>query len=145
MSLPSGGGEPHRLLLVLPDGYMNESGRGVRALTRYVGTEADHVIVVHDELDLPFGAVRAKFGGGEGGHNGLRSVSAHLGTRDYLRVRIGIGRPPGRRDPAEFVLTSFSAAERPDVPWAIDRAADVVESIAEVGLEQTQQRFHSPP
>ena len=100
------------------------------------------VVVVHDELDLPFGAVRLKLGGGDNGHNGLRSITQALGTRDYYRVRFGIGRPPGRMDPAAFVLRDFSAAERKDLPFFIDRAADATEALIKEGLDAAQNTYH---
>ena len=95
----------------------------------------DQVIAVHDELDLDFGRIRVKIGGGEGGHNGLRSISGSLATKEYVRVRFGIGRPPGRQDPADYVLTDFSAAERKEMEFLVDRAADIVESVIEIGVE----------
>jgi PTH1 family peptidyl-tRNA hydrolase len=97
---------------------------------------------VHDELDLEYGTVRAKFGGGEGGHNGLRSISKSLSTKDYARVRFGIGRPPGRQDPADYVLKDFSATERKELDFLVDRAADMVESIVTIGVEATQNKYH---
>jgi PTH1 family peptidyl-tRNA hydrolase len=133
-----------RAILAIPTTYMNESGGSVSALLKYYGADLDHLIVVHDELDIPAGVVRVKRGGGEGGHNGLRSVTKALGTKDFMRVRIGIGRPPGRMDPADFVLRDFSAAERTELPLALDSAADAVESLVGVGLLDTQQRFHAP-
>jgi PTH1 family peptidyl-tRNA hydrolase len=105
----------------------------------------DRVVVLHDELDIDAGLVRLKRGGGEGGHNGLRSVSRSLGSRDYLRVRLGIGRPPGRQDPADFVLKDFSKAERSEVlQFLLDQGADAVAALIDVGLLETQQRFHAP-
>jgi len=101
------------------------------------------VVVVHDELDIPYGQLRLKFGGGEGGHNGLRSVSNALGSRDYLRVRFGIGRPPGRQDPADYVLSDFSAVERKELDLLIDRAADAVETLIGKGLERAQNIYHA--
>ena len=121
---------------------MNESGGPVKALLKFYSVEPDHLVVVHDELDIPAGDVRLKKGGGEGGHNGLRSISSALGTRDYLRVRVGIGRPPGRMDAADFVLRDFSAAERKELPFQVDRAADAVEGLIEHGLDWTQQRYN---
>ena len=109
-------------------------------LVRYYGGE---LVVVHDDLDLGFGVVRLKQGGGEGGHNGLRSISASLGTKDYLRVRFGIGRPPGRQDPADYVLKRFSATERKELEFAVDLAADATEALLSEGLEPTQNRFHA--
>jgi PTH1 family peptidyl-tRNA hydrolase len=140
----SGGAPGPRVVLAVPKVYMNESGGSVSALLQYYSSDIDHLVVVHDELDIPAGVVRVKRGGGEGGHNGLRSVSKSLGSRDYLRVRVGIGRPPGRMDPADFVLRDFSAAERAELPLTLDTAADAVESLVEFGLFATQQRFHAP-
>ena len=110
--------------LARPMSFMNLSGGAVAALRGFYKLPADRIVVIHDELDLPFGTLRLKTGGGDNGHNGLRSVSAALGTRDYHRVRIGIGRPPGRMDPADFVLRDFSAAERAELPLLLDRAAE---------------------
>ncbi|MCV2395806.1 aminoacyl-tRNA hydrolase [Actinotalea sp. M2MS4P-6] len=140
--LPGGVPGP-RVLLAQPTTYMNVSGGPVAALARYHQVPVDRVVVVHDELDLPFAAVRLKSGGGEGGHNGLRSISQALGTRDYLRVRVGIGRPPGRMDPADFVLANFSSVEAKELPWLVDAAADAVEMLVVQGLAAAQQRFHS--
>ena len=141
-SLPGGVPGP-RALLAQPTTYMNVSGGPVAALARYHQVPIDRVVVVHDELDLPFADVRLKAGGGEGGHNGLRSISQSLGGREYLRVRVGIGRPPGRMDPADYVLSNFSAAESKDLPWLVDAAADAVEMLVAQGLAAAQQRFHS--
>jgi PTH1 family peptidyl-tRNA hydrolase len=104
----------------------------------------DRLVVLHDELDIDAGAIRLKRGGGEGGHNGLRSISQSIGSKDYYRVRVGIGRPPGRMDPAAFVLKDFSKAERDELPFLLDEAADAVEALIGVGLEGAQQRFHAP-
>ncbi|HEY5844384.1 MAG TPA: aminoacyl-tRNA hydrolase, partial [Mycobacterium sp.] len=101
------------------------------------------LIVVHDELDIDFGRIRLKLGGGEGGHNGLRSVASALGTKDFQRVRIGIGRPPGRRDPAAFVLENFNAAERAEVPTIVEQAADATELLVQLGLEPAQNTVHA--
>ncbi|TLG12139.1 aminoacyl-tRNA hydrolase [Nocardia cyriacigeorgica] len=131
-----------QVLIAKPRTYMNLSGRPVAALARFFSVPATEVIVVHDELDLPFGAIRLKRGGGEGGHNGLRSVSQALTTKDYLRTRIGIGRPPGRQDPADYVLKPFSAAERKEVPVLVEQAADAVELLLAVGLETAQNQLH---
>ncbi|MEO7069228.1 MAG: aminoacyl-tRNA hydrolase, partial [Nostocoides sp.] len=129
----------------VPNSYMNESGGSVSALLKFYSAMPDQLVVVHDELDIDAGTVRLKKGGGEGGHNGLRSISASLGTRDYLRVRVGIGRPPGRMDPADFVLRDFSSTERKDLPLLVGDAADAVEMLVAQGLLATQQRYHSPP
>jgi peptidyl-tRNA hydrolase, PTH1 family len=122
---------------------MNVTGGPVAGLLRYYSVDPADLVVVHDDLDLPFGVVRLKRGGGEGGHNGLRSISASIGTKDYLRVRFGIGRPPGRQDPADFVLKRFSATERKEVGFAVDLAADAVGALLEDGLEPAQNRFHA--
>ena len=131
-------------VLAIPSGFMNESGGPVSALLRFFSVPPERLVVVHDELDLDAGTVRLKRGGGEGGHNGLRSVSSSLGTKDYHRVRVGIGRPPGRMDPADFVLRDFSPAERRELPFLIDDAADAVEQLVTVGLLDAQQRVHAP-
>lgn len=130
-------------VLAKPLSFMNLSGGPVRALADFYKVDHGRVIVVHDELDIPYGALRAKLGGGDNGHNGLKSITKSLATRDYLRVRFGIGRPPGRMDAASFVLRDFVTAERKDLPFLVDRAADVVESLIRVGLEPTQNAFHT--
>ena len=141
--LPGGAPGP-RVLLAKPTAYMNVSGGPVASLMAYLQLPTDRLVVVHDEIDIPFAEVRLKSGGGEGGHNGLRSISAALGTRDYIRVRVGVGRPPGRMDAADHVLRDFTAVERKDVPWLVDAAADAVEMVVLQGLLAAQQRFHSP-
>jgi PTH1 family peptidyl-tRNA hydrolase len=130
-----------RVVLAKPLTYMNVSGGPVAALWQFY--KADELVVVHDELDLPFGAVRLKQGGGEGGHNGLRSISQSIGTKDYVRVRVGIGRPPGRQDPADFVLRDFSPVERKELDLIVDRAADAVEAVIRDGLAAAQNSFHA--
>lgn len=136
-----GAGVP-RLVLAKPMTYMNLSGGPVAALCQFYKVPVERVLVVHDDLDLEYGQLRAKRGGGEGGHNGLRSVTQSLSTRDYLRVRFGISRPPGRQDPADYVLCDFSAAERKDLDYLVDRAADLVESVISRGLEWAQNAYH---
>jgi peptidyl-tRNA hydrolase, PTH1 family len=131
------------IVLVKPMTYMNLSGGPVVGLANFYKIPADRIIAVHDELDLPYGVLRAKLGGGEGGHNGLRSMSQSLSTKDYHRVRFGIGRPPGRQDPADYVLSDFSPAERKELEFLVDRSADIVESIITHGLEHTQNVFHA--
>ncbi|MGH3980249.1 MAG: aminoacyl-tRNA hydrolase [Pseudonocardiaceae bacterium] len=131
-----------RAVLAKPRSYMNVSGGPVAGTARFYKVPPEDVVVVHDELDLDFGVVRLKRGGGEGGHNGLRSVSSSLGTRDYLRVRVGIGRPPGRMDAADYVLRDFSAAERRELDLLVDRCADAVEALLADGLAGAQNRFH---
>ena len=134
----------HRpVVLAKPRTYMNESGRQVGPLAKFYSVSAADVIVIHDELDIEFGQIRLKQGGGEGGHNGLRSLVNALGTKNFHRVRIGIGRPPGRKDPAAFVLENFSAAERPQVPTICEMAADATELLIEVGLEPAQNQVHA--
>jgi len=132
-----------RAVLAVPRTYMNVSGGPVAGLLRYYDVAPADLVVVHDDLDLGFGVVRLKQGGGEGGHNGLRSISASIGTKDYLRVRFGIGRPPGRQDPADFVLKRFSGAERKELEFAVDLAADAAEALLRDGLEPAQNRFHA--
>ncbi|MFF2393997.1 aminoacyl-tRNA hydrolase [Nocardia sp. NPDC058114] len=131
-----------QILIAKPRTYMNLSGRPVAALAKFFSVPVDQVIVIHDELDLPFGTLKLKQGGGEGGHNGLRSISQALTTKDYLRTRIGIGRPPGRQDPADYVLKPFAAPERKEVPVIVEQAADAVELLLKVGLEAAQNNLH---
>jgi PTH1 family peptidyl-tRNA hydrolase len=133
----------HRVVLAKPRSFMNTSGGPVVATARFFTVPQDKLVVVHDELDLPFGTIRLKLGGGEGGHNGLRSITKSLGTRDYHRVRFGIGRPPGRMDPADFVLRDFALAERKELAFTIDRCADAVEALVCSGLEAAQNLFHA--
>ena len=132
-----------RVVLAKPRTYMNVSGGPVAGLVKYFAVAPADLIVVHDDLDLGFGVIRLKLGGGEGGHNGLRSITSSIGTRDYLRVRFGIGRPPGRQDPADFVLKRFSGAEKKELEFAVDLAADAAEALLSDGLEPTQNRFHA--
>lgn len=131
-----------RVVLARPRSFMNISGPAVAGTARYFTIPPTDVVVVHDELDLDHGVLRLKRGGGEGGHNGLRSVSASLGSRDYLRVRFGIGRPPGRMDPADFVLRDFSTEQRRELDLLVDRCADAVEQLLTQGLAATQNQLH---
>jgi PTH1 family peptidyl-tRNA hydrolase len=134
----------HRpVVLAKPRTYMNESGRQVGPLAKFYSVMPTDIIVIHDELDIDFGRIRLKLGGGEGGHNGLRSVANSLGTKNFQRVRIGVGRPPGRKDPAAYVLEPFAAAERPEVPAICEQAADATELLIEVGLETAQNQVHA--
>jgi PTH1 family peptidyl-tRNA hydrolase len=133
----------HSVLVAKPRCFMNESGRQVGPLAKFYSVPPADMIVIHDDLDLEFGRVRLKIGGGEGGHNGLRSVVSALGTKDFQRVRIGIGRPPGRKDPAAFVLENFAANERPEIPAICEQAADATELLIELGLEPAQNRVHA--
>ncbi|MGH3242993.1 MAG: aminoacyl-tRNA hydrolase [Spirillospora sp.] len=132
-----------RAVLAKPRSFMNESGGPVKGLCDFYKVPVERLVVVHDELDIPFGAVRLKQGGGDNGHNGLRSVTKSLGTREYLRVRFGVGRPPGRMDAAAFVLKDFSGAERKDLDLEVDRAADAVEALIADGLGAAQNVFHA--
>lgn len=132
-----------RVVLARPHSYMNEVGGPTKALAAFYKVAPDHVIAIHDELDIAFGTLRVKFGGGDNGHNGLKSLRSSLGTGDFYRVRAGIGRPPGRQDPADFVLSTYSSAERKELPFQVDSAADAVECLVTEGLEATQQRFNS--
>ena len=132
-----------RAVLAKPRSYMNESGGPVAGLRDFFAVPLDQIIVVHDELDIDFGVIRVKQGGGDNGHNGLRSITKSLGDRNYLRVRFGIGRPPGRMDPADFVLRDFAPAERKELGVHLERAADVVESLIRNGLAATQNSYHA--
>ena len=131
------------VVLAKPRTYMNESGRQIGPLAKFYSVSPADIIVIHDELDIEFGQIRLKLGGGEGGHNGLRSVANALGTKDFQRLRIGIGRPPGRKDPAAFVLENFTAAERTQVPTICEMAADACELLIELGLEPAQNQVHA--
>jgi PTH1 family peptidyl-tRNA hydrolase len=132
-----------RVVLAKPLTYMNLSGGPVAALAQFYKVAPAQIIAVHDELDIPYGQLRLKVGGGEGGHNGLRSMTTSLSTKDYVRVRFGIGRPPGRQDPADYVLSDFAAGERKELEFLVDRAADAVESVMAKGLEPTQNVYHT--
>lgn len=131
-----------KLVAARPTSYMNESGRPVRQLAAFYKTPPGKVIVVHDELDIPFGDIRVKEGGGTAGHNGLKSVAAHLGTKDFSRIRFGIGRPRGG-DAVDYVLQRFSGSERKDLPDLLTRAVDVVERILEQGTERAMNEFNT--
>lgn len=133
------------VLLAKPKSYMNESGGPVASLRDFFKVPADHIVVVHDDLDLPYGGLRLKQGGGDGGHNGLRSVTRSLGGPEYLRVRVGVGRPPGQQDPAVFVLKPFTGAEQRELAFHVDRAADAVQSVVTAGLERAQNEFNGEP
>jgi peptidyl-tRNA hydrolase, PTH1 family len=133
------------VIVAKPTSFMNLSGGPLAALSHFYKVPADRTVVLHDELDLAFGTIRLKLGGGDNGHNGLRSVTGALGTRDYYRVRVGIGRPAGRQDPADFVLTDFSAAERKELPLVIELAADAVETLLRSGLAAAQNQIHPHP
>lgn len=131
-----------RVVLAKPRAYMNESGGPVSALSRYLKVPVARLVVVHDELDLPYGVLRVKAGGGDNGHNGLKALRRALGSGDFVRVRFGIGRPPGRQDPAEFVLRDFSPAERRDLPLHLERTADAVECVVSDGVPAAQNAYN---
>lgn len=133
-----------KIILAKPNSFMNVSGGPVSALAQFYGIPAERVIVVHDELDIPFDTIKLKVGGGHGGHNGVRDVAKALGTPEFARVRLGVGRPPGRQDPADWVLDVFGAAERKELPLLLADAADAVETVIDKGLVAAQQRFHAP-
>jgi PTH1 family peptidyl-tRNA hydrolase len=130
------------VVLAKPRSYMNESGGPVVAVARFYKVPVERIVVVHDELDLPFGSLRLKRGGGDGGHNGLRSATSALGSKEYARVRFGIGRPPGRQDPADYVLREFAGSERKELGFLVDRAADAVEALLADGLEAAQNTYN---
>lgn len=132
------------VILAVTAGYMNVSGGPVAALAKYYRVAPEQIVVLHDELDLPLGTIRLKRGGGHGGHNGLRDIHKALGTPEFHRIRLGIGRPPGRMDPAAFVLKPFATAEQPEVDLMRHRAIDAVTALVERGLEPAQQLFHAP-
>jgi PTH1 family peptidyl-tRNA hydrolase len=141
--LPPLGGRPgERVVLAVPTSYMNESGAQVTSAARFFKVGPERLLVVHDELDLPFGDLMLKLGGGEGGHNGLRSISRSLGTRDYSRLRIGIGRPPGRMDAADFVLRDFLGSERKELPFLVVDAVDAVDAVIRDGWVKAQERVN---
>jgi PTH1 family peptidyl-tRNA hydrolase len=132
-----------RVVLARPISYMNESGRPLRALASYYKIDPGHIVVLHDEIDIPFGEVRIKLGGGTAGHNGLKSLVAHLGTKDFSRIRIGVSRPRGDRGATGHVLGDFSAAERKELPIVLGRVADAVERIIEVGVDRAMNEFNT--
>lgn len=131
------------LVLAKPHSYMNELGSNVRALADFYSVSPESVIACHDELDIDFATLRLKLGGGENGHNGLKSITASLGSPEYHRLRLGIGRPPGRQDPADFVLRRFSAAERDQLAEFLERASDALLCLVSEGLSNAQSRFNS--
>ena len=132
-----------RAILSKPKTFMNLSGGPVASLRDFFKVPAEQIVVVYDELDLPYGTLRLKLGGGDNGHNGLKSITQSLGTRDYYRVRFGIGRPTGRQDPADWVLSDFSPVERKELPFHVDRTADAVEALLSDGLAAAQNKYHT--
>jgi peptidyl-tRNA hydrolase, PTH1 family len=140
---PSGGVPGARLIVAKPSVFMNESGGPVSGLLTFFKIPLDHLLVIHDELDLPLGVLRLKFGGGEGGHNGLRSISRSTGSAGYARARLGVGRPPGRMDPADFVLRDFAASERTEVALMIGDATDAIEDVITTGFARIQAAINT--
>ncbi len=137
------GAEAEQLVLLKPRTFMNESGAAVGKALAYYRVPPERLVVIHDELDLDFGQLRLKFGGGDNGHNGLKSIRRSLGTGDYFRARFGVGRPPGRQDPADYVLSNFPTSASEDVAVEVSRCADAVEALLTVGLDAAQSRFNS--
>ena len=135
--------DAHQIILAKSQSYMNETGGPIKALANFYSVEPENIVVLHDELDIGFAAIRTKLGGGDNGHNGLKSMTSAFNTPDYYRVRLGIGRPMGQQDPAEFVLKQFSKEEKKDLDEFIERGADVVEFLIEKGLDLTQGKFNS--
>jgi PTH1 family peptidyl-tRNA hydrolase len=137
------GADTEKVVLATSRSYMNVSGSPVAKLLAHYKITPDHLVVIHDELDIDFGKIRTKFGGGDNGHNGLKSIRGAIGTGDFYRVRWGVGRPPGRQDPADFVLNPFPKAQSEDVAVEVSRAADAVECLVRYGLDATQQKYNS--
>lgn len=131
-----------KYILAKPNSFMNLSGGPVSGLAKFYGVPAERIIVLHDELDIPAHTLKLKKGGGHGGHNGLRDIAKALATPEFLRVRIGVGRPPGRQDPADYVLSPFASDERADLGVTLELAADATERIVDAGLLQAQQEVH---
>ena len=137
------GVDANSIILAKSKSYMNESGGPIKALASFYSVEPAKIIVLHDELDIPYAAIRTKVAGGDNGHNGLKSMTSSFGTADYFRVRLGIGRPMGQQDPGDFVLKQFSKEEKKSLDEFIDRGADCVEFLIERGLDLTQSKFNS--
>ncbi len=131
-----------KVILANPQSYMNESGGPVSGLLKYYDVTADHLVVLHDELDIPALALRVKFGGGDNGHNGLKSIRGAIGTGDFYRIRMGIGRPATPQDPADYVLRNFAGAEKAELPAMFDKTAKLIEMLIRDGLAATQNEFH---
>lgn len=131
------------VVLARPRSFMNLSGGPVSGLARFYKVPVERIIVVHDEMDIDYGALKLKRGGGSGGHNGLKSTTSSLSSPDYIRVRFGVGRPPGRMDPAAYVLKDFSSTERAELDLNVERAADAVRTILTDGLDRAQNIFHT--
>lgn len=137
------GADAHSIIIAKSHSYMNETGGPIKALAQFYSVMPEQIIALHDELDIPFAAIRSKFGGGDNGHNGLKSLTSAFNTPEYFRIRLGIGRPPGQQDPADFVLKAFSSTEKKELATYIARSADAVESLITQGLERTQSEFNS--
>ena len=137
------GVDAHPVIVAKSHSFMNETGGPIKALANFYSVEPQKIIALHDELDIPFAAIRTKIAGGDNGHNGLKSMTSAFGTAEYYRVRLGIGRPIGEQDPGDFVLKAFSKVEQKDLGEFIVRGADVVESLINEGLERTQTRYNS--
>ena len=137
------GADMNSIILAKSKSYMNESGGPIKALASFYSVEPEKIIVLHDELDIGYAAIRTKVAGGDNGHNGLKSLTSSFGTAEYFRVRLGIGRPMGQQDPADFVLKQFSKEEKKTLDEFIDRGADCVEFLIEKGLDLTQSKFNS--
>ena len=137
------GADAHSIILGKSKSYMNETGGPIKALANFYSVEPNNIIALHDELDIPFAAIRTKIAGGDNGHNGLKSMTSAFGTAEYYRIRLGIGRPMGEQDPADFVLKAFSKVEQKELGEFISRSADAVESLITHGLDLTQQNFNS--
>ena len=137
------GVDAHPVIVAKSHSFMNETGGPIKALANFYSVEPQKIIALHDELDIPFAAIRTKIAGGDNGHNGLKSMTSAFGTAEYYRVRLGIGRPMGEQDPGDFVLKAFSKVEQKDLGEFIFRGADVVESLISDGLERTQTRYNS--
>lgn len=137
------GADAEQVVLLKSRTFMNESGLAVSRAAKYFKADPAHLVVVHDELDLDFGRIRVKFGGGDNGHNGLKSIRSSLGTGDYYRARFGVGRPPGRQDPADYVLSAFPTSVGEELSIEVDRCADAVEAVLALGLDEAQSRFNS--
>ena len=137
------GPDAPRVVIARPRCYMNESGGPVKALATFYKVPPERIVAIHDELDIPFGTLRSKLGGGDNGHNGLKSMRSALGTGDFHRVRVGIGRPPRRQNPADILRAHKATRDRKELPFQVDTAADAVECLVEKGLAEAQQRFNS--
>jgi PTH1 family peptidyl-tRNA hydrolase len=136
-------GSQQSVILAIPLCYMNESGGPIKSILDFYDVPLENLIVVHDELDIDFAAIRLKLGGGDNGHNGLKSIKKSIGSGEYYRTRMGIGRPQGRQDPADFVLSQFSAGERKELPELISRSCEAIETLVTRGLDLAQGKFNS--